>query len=51
MNPSFESTERTDLSTQKLPAIPPVQEMQAWDEEKVLRWISKEARTFSKVII
>jgi hypothetical protein len=31
--------ERTDLSTQKLPDIPTVQEMETWDTEKVLRWI------------
>jgi hypothetical protein len=31
--------ERTELSTQKLPTIPTVQEMETWDEEKVLRWI------------
>jgi hypothetical protein len=48
MTTSFESTERTDLSTQKLPAIPPVQEMQIWDEEKVLRWIQQRDQNLLK---
>jgi hypothetical protein len=31
--------ERTDLSTQELPKIPTVQEMQTWNTERVLQWI------------
>jgi hypothetical protein len=42
MTTSFESKPgRTDLSTQELPTIPTTQEMQTWDEEKVLRWIQQ----------
>ena len=31
--------EQTELSTQDLPTIPAVQEMNTWDKKKVLRWI------------
>jgi hypothetical protein len=42
MTTSFESkSERTDSSTQEIPTIPTVQEMRAWDKEKVLQWIQK----------
>jgi hypothetical protein len=42
MPASFESeSERTKLSTQVLPTIPTVEEMESWDEEKVLRWIQQ----------
>jgi hypothetical protein len=34
-------TERTERSTQELPKIPTVQEMETWDEEEVLRWIQQ----------
>ena len=33
--------ERTEASTQELPAIPTVQQMESWDEEEVLRWIKE----------
>jgi hypothetical protein len=42
MPASFESeSERTKLSTRDLPMIPTVEEMESWDEEKVLRWIQQ----------
>jgi hypothetical protein len=40
--------ERTDLSTQKLPDIPTVQEMKDWDEETVLQWIKQKNRHILK---
>jgi hypothetical protein len=39
--PSEPEPERTELSTQVLPAIPTVEEMKTWDPEKVLRWIQQ----------
>ena len=45
MTTSSESIpERTEVNTQELPTIPTVQEMKAWDEEKVLRWIQQRDR-------
>ena len=42
MPASLESErERTEPSTQDLPTIPTVQEMQTWKMEKVLRWIQQ----------
>jgi len=49
MPASLESErERTEPSTQDLPTIPTVQEMKAWDEEKVLRWIQQRDRNILK---
>ena len=49
MTTSFEpEPDRTDPSTQELPTIPTVQEMKAWDEEKVLRWIQQRDRNILK---
>jgi hypothetical protein len=33
--------EQTELSTQDLPTIPTVEEMETWDEEELLRWIQQ----------
>jgi hypothetical protein len=40
--------ERTERSTQELPKIPTVQEMETWDEEEVLRWIQQKYRIILK---
>ena len=49
MPASLESErERTEPSTQDLPTIPTVQEMKAWDEKKVLRWIQQRNRNILK---
>jgi hypothetical protein len=49
MATSLESKrEQTEPSTQDLPTIPTVQEMKAWDEEKVLRWIQQRDRNILK---
>ena len=49
MTTSFESKpERTELSTQELPTIPTVQEMETWNEEKMLRWIQQRNRNILK---
>ena len=43
MHPSFESEpKRTELSTQYLPEIPTVKEMEAWDDAALLQWIQQE---------
>src|SRR4051812_20822033 len=34
-------SERTEPSTQELPTVPTVQEIETWDKKKVLRWIQK----------
>jgi hypothetical protein len=39
MTTTFEST--SDQSTQELPTIPTVEEMEAWGRKKVLRWIQQ----------
>ena len=45
MPASLESErERTEPSTQDLPTIPAVQEMNTWDKKKVLRWIQQRNR-------
>jgi hypothetical protein len=42
MTTTFESaSEQTEQSTQELPIVPTVEEMETWDEEKVLRWIQQ----------
>jgi hypothetical protein len=48
MTTSSESTERTDLSTQELPAIPTVKKMQSWGRGQVLRWIKLRNRKILK---
>jgi hypothetical protein len=46
MTTSFDpEPERTEGSTQELPAIPTVQQMESWDEKEVLRWIKEKYRT------
>ena len=40
--------EQTELSTQDLPTIPTAEEMEIWDEEKVLRWIQQRNRNILK---
>jgi hypothetical protein len=37
--------ERTDLSTQILPDIPTVQQMQNWETEEVVQWIKQRDST------
>jgi hypothetical protein len=37
--------ERTDLSTQILPDIPTVQQMQNWETEEVVQWIKQRNST------
>jgi hypothetical protein len=46
--PSESKPEQPELSTQELPKIPAVQEMETWDEEKVLRWIKQRNRNILK---
>jgi hypothetical protein len=46
--PSESKSEQPELSTQELPKIPTVQEMETWDEEKVLRWIQQRNRNILK---
>jgi len=41
MTTSLESTEQTNLSTQKLPTIPTVEKMETWDKGEVLQWIQQ----------
>ena len=36
--------EQTEPSTQVLPAIPTVEDMETWDKKKVLRWIQQRNR-------
>jgi hypothetical protein len=33
--------EQTELSTQDLPTIPTIEEMETWDKEELLRWIQQ----------
>jgi hypothetical protein len=40
--------EGTDLSTQKLPEIPTVKQMEGWDQEVVLQWIKQRNFNFLK---
>jgi hypothetical protein len=41
--------ERTERSTQELPTILTAQEMETWDEKKVLRWIQQREPNLLKV--
>jgi hypothetical protein len=46
--PSDPKPEQTEQSTEDLPAIPTVQEMETWDDEKLLRWIQQRNRNILK---
>jgi len=51
MATSFESEDEpmtTEVSIQDLPRIPTVEEMETWDEEKLLRWIQQRKPTVLK---
>jgi hypothetical protein len=41
--------ERTERSTQELPTILTAEEMETWDEKKVLRWIQQREPNLLKV--
>jgi hypothetical protein len=49
MTTSIESKpDRTNPSTQELPIIPTVQDMEAWSKKRVLRWVRKRSHNILK---